>query len=69
MSTKGQIMGFLSKIKNTIKGAKTYLLMIASIIGATVAFGDGGIDVVEYVKAVITAAGFMTLRAGVGSKS
>ncbi len=55
----------LTKIRNAIKGWKTYLLGTAAIITSIVAWAEGTVTDVGVVTAIFAAFGMMFLRAGI----
>ncbi len=58
----------LTKVKEYLKGKKTYLVAAAAIITAVVGYSDGTLDLIQLIEAVFVAVGFGTLRAGIAKK-
>ena len=58
-------MNILLKIRNAMKGAKTYLVGASGICLALVAYGDGSMDIIEAGKAIIAVVMGLTIRAGI----
>jgi len=54
----------MGSIREWLKGKKTFLVGISTIIGAIIAWSQGG-DLSVCVQAIITAVLAMTVRAGV----
>lgn len=55
----------MTKIRETLKGWKTYLVCIAAIIGVAVLWADGGLSHLEAVEGIVKALFGITLRAGI----
>ena len=53
-------------MRSWLKGRKTYLVGITTILAAVGGYASGEIDIVGLVAAILAAAGGMSLRAGVG---
>jgi type IV secretory pathway VirB2 component (pilin) len=64
----GKIIGYINDIKEWLKGKKTYLLAVATIITVTVQYAEGSLDFQSWFYAVTTALGFSTVRAGIDKK-
>lgn len=59
----------IGKIKTAVRGKKTYLLAIGAIIGSVVAWSEDMMGTLDLIKALFTAAGMMTLRAGITTEA
>ena len=57
----------LNKIKEWLKGKKTYLTAVTTIIGALVAYGEGIVGLEATIQAIVTAILAMTIRAGISN--
>lgn len=53
------------KILEWLKGKKTYIVAISTIVGAVAAYATGTIQVKEMIAAIVGAIMVMTTRAGV----
>lgn len=58
-------MTYLKKIRNYLKGKKSYLLATAAILTALVAWAEGGLSATELIVALYAALQTMFIRAGV----
>jgi len=67
MVPKGTEM--LQQLKDAINGKKTYLLSVAAIISAALAWSQDAISFFEMVEAVGMALGFSTIRHGVTTEA
>ena len=56
------------KIREFLKGKKTYLITIVGILGALIAYADGGMTFIQMAEAILAALGLSALRAGVINK-
>jgi len=56
---------FTMKILEWLKGKKTYLVAISTIIGAIASYASGTIEVGEMIKIIVAAIMAMTIRAGI----
>ena len=54
----------MSKMRNWLKGKKTYMTAFIGVLGAVVAWGDGQIDTVGLLAAIWAAVQVITIRAG-----
>lgn len=54
----------MESLQEFLKGKKTYLICISTILGAIIAYANGA-DVGETVKIIVTALIGVTLRAGI----
>lgn len=59
----------LTKIREFLAGKKTYLSMVASILGGVIAYAEGAIGLNELILIIINATGFITVKAGVARKA
>ena len=59
----------VDKVREFLSGKKTYLLLMATIIGTVVAWVEGKVDTMQGIYAIIAALAGMTLRAGVTSNA
>jgi hypothetical protein len=65
----GKALGaYMTKIRDFLKGKKTYITAVVGVLGALVAFGDGQIDVTGLIAAVWAAAQTCFIRAGVATE-
>ena len=48
-----------------LKGKKTYLLMAIAILTAITGVIDGSLSMAEFIQAIFTALGMITMRAGI----
>jgi len=55
----------MGKIKVFLAGRKTYLIGLAAILGAAIAWSQGQMETTQAVEAIIAAILAMTLRAGI----
>ena len=55
----------MSRIREWLKGKKTYLLAAVGILGAVMAWSDGQIDLVALLGSIWAAGQTMFIRAGV----
>ena len=55
----------MSKIREWLKGKKTYLVCAAAIIGVVVVWADGDMTNLDAIEAIVKAVFGITLRAGV----
>ena len=55
----------MTKIREWLKGKKTYLVCAVAILGVTVAWADGNMAAGDAIKALFEAIFGITLRAGV----
>ena len=58
-------MGILQKIELWLQGKKTYLVMIAAILGAIAAYSTGDMTLIQALEAIMAALGLGALRSGV----
>ena len=59
----------LENIREKLRGKKTYVVGIGSIIGLVVAWTQGAVTTPDFIQGVITAVLGMTIRAGVTSEA
>lgn len=57
----------MSKLRDWLKGKKTYITAFAGVLGALIAWGDGQIDTVGLLAAVWAAITAITVRAGIAN--
>jgi hypothetical protein len=62
-------MDLLAKIGAWLQGKKTYLVMIAAILGAIAGYATGELTVVQMIQAIMAALGLGALRSGVAKVS
>lgn len=55
-----------NRLRELLSGKKTYLLAVAGILTALIAFANGDLDSQGLVMAVYNALAAVTIRAGVG---
>ena len=58
----------MNKIRDILKGKKTYITAIIGVLGALVAWGDGHIDLTGLIAAAWAAAQTCFIRAGVATE-
>ena len=58
----------MTKIRDFLKGKKTYITAIIGVLGALAAFGDSQIDLTSLIAAVWAAAQTCFIRAGVATE-
>ena len=59
----------MTKLRDFLKGKKTYITAAIGVLGAAVAFGDGQIDLTGLIAAVWAAAQTCFIRAGVATEA
>jgi hypothetical protein len=57
----------MNKVREFLKGKKTYITAVIGLLGALVAWADGQIDTVALLAAVWAAAQAVFIRAGISS--
>ena len=57
----------MDKIRQFLKGKKTYLIAAGSILATVVAWATGDMELPEAVKLIVAAVLAVTVRAGVGN--
>lgn len=55
----------MSKIKDWLKGKKTYIICAIAILGVAVAWSEGNLADGDAIKAIFEAVVGMTIRAGI----
>lgn len=55
----------MSKIKDWLKGKKTYIICAIAILGVAVAWSEGSLADGDAIKAIFEAVVGMTIRAGI----
>ncbi|HOF17357.1 MAG TPA: hypothetical protein PK082_00475 [Phycisphaerae bacterium] len=58
----------MNRVRNWIRGKKTYLTAALGLLGAVVAWADGQIDTLALLAAVWAAAQACFIRAGIGNE-
>jgi len=58
-------MGMFAKIRDFLAGKKTYLVCVAAVVTAVVAWSEGALTVPQLVEAIFAAIAGITIRAGV----
>ena len=61
-------MNFVNKVRDFLKGKKTYVTAVIGLAGAVMAWANGQIDNVGILAAVWAAAQTCFIRAGVGNE-
>lgn len=61
-------MDILAQIGAWLKGKKTYIVMLAALLGAVAGYASGEITLVQAIEAVLAALGLGALRSGVANK-
>jgi hypothetical protein len=65
----GKVLGsHMTKIRDFLKGKKTYITAIIGVLGALVAWSDGQIDITGLIAAAWAAAQTCFIRAGVATE-
>lgn len=59
----------LDNVRTFLSGKKTYLVALASILGAVIAWVGGTIDTATLLKTIVELILAMTLRAGIGKSA
>jgi len=57
----------MAKLREWLKGKKTYLVAVAAVVASVIAYAEEVHDFPEMVKLIVAALLASTLRAGVGN--